>query len=353
MKYLKKLKTWHYAVIAVVIIVLTIWACMAKEKPISYHFNTIEEAFTECDNQYKEISQIKNTSIKNLSFIINKWTTLRDTTIIMISNDTSTHKKDEYSRQFIKFCHNMQEDIIRLVESETRDMSDYVNLKKLTAYNRRQTLESDYYKQASEIFDTFNKRTYPDTKTIMQKYRELMKNSQNMKTERDLIEFIREEDVCFRSTMEHLKDMQPEQLTEISEMTEPIFHRLQNIVDKNDAEESNKRLLAYLSLRINRRVLQNAQACVKDIEAKVKLDGERAMAYKWMLVQPFLSLDKYTMAYMTDKQCRELEAIAVKLHVYMSYLDGVMVNEKMKKENEHLKEELAKFFIKNYIKDIL
>lgn len=107
----------------------------------------------------------------------------------------------------------------------------------------------------------------------------------------------------------------------------------------------------YFSMRFNRRVLQNATVCIRDIKAGKKLTDEQSNTYRWMILQPLIAIGRDEMSVMTDKQISELKDILSVMPEIMIKLDG---NPKTSPEEMmNLSQLLSSYFIDLYMSSIL
>ena len=92
----------------------------------------------------------------------------------------------------------------------------------------------------------------------------LLKSVKSFKQERQLLSFITEEDKCFRSLMNYLSKVSNSDLQNLTNATTAIFDDLYSSVG-NKSDDVNDRTMLYLTMRFNRRIIQNAMACRNDI----------------------------------------------------------------------------------------
>ena len=82
--------------------------------------------------------------------------------------------------------------------------------------------------------------------------------------------------------------------------------------------------LIYFAKRTDRRIVLNALACRNDIsQDKVKTDAQ-ARAYVWMLLQPYIALDDFSMAVLSDKERVSLHGVAEQMPSMMSGLNKII-----------------------------
>ena len=145
--------------------------------------------------------------------------------------------------------------------------------------------------------------------------------------------------------MEHLSNVPTNEMQQLTQKTTRLFDRLYSSVGQKE-DEVNDRTMLYLTMRFNRRIMQNAIACREDILNNKKLDQEQRISYRWMLIQPYVSLDSYSTATLTKKQRKELMELSKELPVLLNRLDE---KRKTKEEENKLLTTLADYFLKSYI----
>lgn len=69
-------------------------------------------------------------------------------------------------------------------------------------------------------------------------------------------------------------------------------------------------VVILLTMRNNRRLLQNALQCVNDINNRKVKGGDQSAAYLWMLLQPWISFDGFALSLMSDAQRGTLRTLA-------------------------------------------
>ena len=131
----------------------------------------------------------------------------------------------------------------------------------------------------------------------------------------------------------------------ITMATTNLFDNLYSSVG-NVTDDVNDRTMLYLTMRFNRRIIQNALACKADIENNKRLDLEQRANYRWMLVQPFMAIDDYSTAVLTDRQRSQLLDLTDELPSLLDKLENEKSNANDKAK---LSEALAKYFLKAYL----
>lgn len=94
-----------------------------------------------------------------------------------------------------------------------------------------------------------------------------------------------------------------------------------------DGKISYRDALIYTAKRTNRRIILNALACRDDInQGKVKTEA-LARAYVWMLLQPYVALDGFSMAVLSDMERATLHAVADRTPQMISNLNKIIGTE--------------------------
>ena len=317
-----------------------------------YHFTNPGEAITACESELKQIVGTQDADIKDITRIANDWIALQDSTIKIIATTDSMGSNQPLINRFFTLADSIRAQISLIAYAKERSIDEVIYLKLNTVYGLPGIKSSKDYKEALDFYeDLDDEKIYPDAQTAVKQYRALFSTIGTVKKENDLLRFMTEEDRCYRSILKYQTQIDIEEINEIADETESFFGNLQGAVSQQDTEQNN-RLLTYLNVRINRRIIQNAETCVSDIQHKVKLDETARESYRWAILQPYLSIDKYMAAYLTKKQKKSLEEIGSRLPEYLIYLDDMQVKVG-KKENEKMSRILANSLLSMYLKQTL
>ena len=72
-----------------------------------------------------------------------------------------------------------------------------------------------------------------------------------------------------------------------------------------------------------------------------------------MLLQPYLSIDAYSMASITEEQAESLQKMAEELPRTLAYIEGKDFDKSEKSETENLPDILTRYFLKSYLRQAL
>lgn len=313
-------------------------------------FKTSGEAIEACQKELHQMQDKKDASIKELTDLTNEWLELQDSTYSVFSKDSLMTLKNPGTLAYFVISDSVSNELTRLAMSKERSLEDVMSLKLNTSAERSKMQDSPTYKEAVSFYQKLDEvPTYPGLTETLTKYNNLLNRTRPFKKEKDLLGFLGEEDRCFHSLMEHLSAVSQANLTILTEKTTNLFGRLYSSVG-NKSDDVNDRTMLYLTLRFNRRIIENAIACREDILNNRKLDSTQKANYRWMLIQPYMSLDSYSIAALTDDQREDLQEISKELPTLLNRLDG-----KSEKDNNsnHLTTVLANYFLKSYLSSTL
>ena len=349
----RNLTTFIMAVTMTVITASTILtACSSNSK--EFVFQTPQEAVNACHKELSNIRPLKKATMKQLSDITARWITLQDSTFSIMMRDSTIDSSSDVAADFFATSDSIRNEIARLALSEDRSLSDVVYYKIHTARNREKIQESKDYENAVAFYNDLDKvPTYKTVGESVKKYEALLQKNNGFKKEGELLQFIKEEDKCFRSIMEHLYEVKQADLEHITDRTAIIFQKLYERSQVNPENPVSARLVMYISMRFNRRILQNAEAVVRDIKNGKELSEQQTANYRWMILQPFMTIDTYSMASITGEQEKAMKEIAEQLPRLLAYIDGKDFDKSNKSETEKLPGILTRYFLKSYLHQVL
>lgn len=313
-------------------------------------FKNSTEAIEACKAKLTELQSYKDADIEKVADLTSQWQELQDSSYSVFSKDSTINLKSPIAMAYFVISDSMRTELTRLAFSQQRSLQDVMYLKLNTASDREKIQKSDTYKKASEFYEKLDKeKTIKGLERILGEYNKLLNKTRTFEKEAQLLSFIQQEDRCFRSLMEHLSNVPMRDMQRLTQETSGLFNRLYDSVGKK-SDEINDRTMLYLTMRFNRRIMQNAIACREDILNNNHLNKEQRVSYRWMLIQPYVSMDEYSTSVLTKKQREELMILSKELPVLLNRLDN---QKKTKEEEDKLVNTLADYFLKSYISSTL
>ncbi len=316
-------------------------------------FANPSEALDACRQELSLAQSKTDMSISELSELTTTWIEIQDSAIACFLRDSTIRQNKDFANAYFLVADSFRVELKRLALSQPRPIGEIVNYKVATAKDRESIISSKDYSVAQNFYKQLDKKTlYPNLDVTLKEYSKLLKGAY-LKNEKQLREFITQEDRCFRSLLLYLKDCSPDKLQAITDNTADLFDNLYRNASVDTNNEVNKRVIMYLSMRFNRRIIQNAETCMKDIQKDSELDYQQRVNYRWMLIQPFIIIDNNSMAYLTNDEISSMKSLAGQLPQLLAYIDGKDYTRSSNEEKVKLQNTLSEYFLKSYLSVIL
>ncbi len=350
MKYQKKCSrgmTW----LTLALSCISLLSSCGKQENSRFVFHLSEEAVAACHKELATLREIKTADISKLTTVVADWVVLQDSVYNCLSRDTAIQLNTHLTTDYYTVSDSIREELVRIAKLQPRSLHDVTYLKIHTAQGREKIHDSQDFKKACEIFSDMEKSgLYSDLAATLTAYNNLLDTTDVFSKENEVVAFLEEEDRCFRSLMNFLSEAGQNDLALITGKTARLFDDLYGRVSAGGNSTVSERMSLFLTMRFNRRIIQNAEACMKDIHGKKRLSDQQKDSYRWMLIQPFMSIDSYSMASLTDRQEKALLHLADELPTLFACLDNTPNSDK---ELQKLNEVLSDFFLSSYLKSSL
>jgi hypothetical protein len=102
-------------------------------------------------------------------------------------------------------------------------------------------------------------------------------------------------------------------LNHIKVKTEAQTKNIFEATARNQAIMSKSEIVILMTMRNNRRLLQNANTCVTNVHKMSFKDSNQATAYLWMILQPWLSIDGFSYTLLSQEEKESLEKLAAEM----------------------------------------
>lgn len=313
-------------------------------------FSSSREALDGCKKQLQLLKQKQDASIEELSSLTSTWLEVQDSAYSAFGRDSSLNLKSPMAVAYFMVSDSIRTEISRLAFSKPRQLREVMYFKQHTAMQKEKMEKSDIYRDAVKYYEKLDDYPiYSSLQETMSAYSSLLSSAKPFRQGDELIKFIALEDKCFRSLMKYLSQVKPEDLQQLTVATTRVFDGLYSSVG-TQADEVNNRTMLYLSMRFNRRIVQNAIACKDDILSRKRLSTAQKANYRWMLIQPFMAIDDYSAAVLTKEQGEQLLSLSDDLPGLLERLDA---KKHVQDKENNLTEVLSDYFLKSYLSSIL
>ena len=275
-------------------------------------FQTGKDAADVYRSYLSEVRKVESLPTERLIETVNDWQTLRDSVFAFIAGDTVSKLHSNYESVIQVLHDSLQIEFTRLALSKPRTLTDVLLVKEQTSRYRQDRELMQPATEAAPFFRSLDSiPSYKGSaKVIIENYRSFLSNTlkSGINTKDELLSYIKEEDRLFRAFLIHLPELATADLSAITRDTEKcclsVFQSAENgTLSYQDA-------LIYTAKRTNRRVVLNALTCCNDIgQGQIKTEAQ-ARAYAWMLLQPYLTLDGFSMTVLSDDEKAALHEVA-------------------------------------------
>ena len=249
-----------------------------------------------------EIRNMDSLSTEELAISINRWQSLKDSVFFYATQNTSGNPHSDLYGKCNEVHDSLHTEFTRLAGSAPRSYQDVFVLKERTSPYCDDKELADAADSIRPFFVSLD--SIPplaiDGNGIRSAYRRLLAGTLQggIHNLTDLKTFIRDEDVMFRTFLAHLDGQTEEDVSDLTKDTERCCSLVFLAAEKK--EISYRDAMIYMAMRTNRRIIQNAVACLDDIrEDKVKSKAQ-AFGYACMILQPYISMEDIMNETQTD-----------------------------------------------------
>lgn len=318
-------------------------SCSTPSRNLS--FSDSNEAIEECRSFLKELKEKDKVEITSFIFDMKYWSQLSDSAICCIRKDT-VEKLHYFPMSTLSHLDDsIRTELTRLALSKERSYTDVLQLKmELSAYAEDSSLIAAKA-EAEPFFNAIEKQVgFKDDKQLIIEYQEFLsrtlKNGIHKKAE--LMDFIKEEDSYFKAFLANMHKLESRSLSEITHSTEEVCALIYK--SSGTSELTSKDAVIYMAIRTNQRLLLNAQVCIKDVKGGRAKQASQYSAYIWMVSQPFILIDDFGLALLTESQKNIFKQVAQDAQPTINKLNA-RLNSKEKSAFVPL---LLKLYIANY-----
>ncbi|MBV4216480.1 MAG: hypothetical protein ACLTI0_09975 [Phocaeicola dorei] len=311
---------------------------------------TAEEAMAAYNDFFQSLKGRRSAGTDEIISLTKEWRKLDAAVSFALSSDTANNRHAHANGNHIALGDSIALQMAHLINSQERSFADYLavirGLNDVEMDSMSQKLAGSvhlFYRKASAI------PVYKGSgKEVIRMYNKLLEGNlaKGLRTKEDAIDFLRQEDVAFRSFLLHLPSLSSGNtpLDGITRNTGKVIRGIIGLAGKEQPVFGKSEVVILLTMRNNRRLLQNAEACVDGLSRLHITDNGQAAAYLWMILQPWISFDSFAYALMDEEQLRTMEKLAERMPQTLAKLKGI----DFPLETEELPTILMKTFILGY-----
>ena len=331
---------------AIILAILLLASCSKDSSNLSFH--NAKEAL---DAQKELLSSMKSNqdlSMEHLADKISKWRILEDSVSACLMRDTIKKAHSFPMEDFSNVHDSIRDEFMRIATAKRRTFKDVLLLKmKATPYKGMKETDSLSI-VASRYFESLDSLPeYKGDKTrILTTYHFFLEKvkKEGIANQSQFLAFLKTEDRLFRTFLSHLHEMSDVSVSHITSGTEDVCKMIAQSSRKGNLPARDA--VAYMAVRTNRRIIANAQTCVADIKSGKVTSAEQRTAYFWMILQPFLSIDDFGMAMLSENQRKDLVQLSI------DALGTIACLSRSLQMDKNMTDGLPDMFIKLYISSL-
>ncbi len=271
-----------------------------------------KEAVSCYEDFWEEIKKTETLPSENLPYIIKKWHSICNSVQQCLKHDAVVLPRTNHQAIFKIVHDSIKSEFYRLILSEERTYKDILLMKEAASPYSADSSILATAKAAKPFFSSLIhvQGHEGSTKEILKSYRSFLERqlSEGIYNQEGLLEYIKEEDRHFQSFLSCLYDLRNENITDISRNTERCCLAVSQSVAQGKLDELDA--LVYITMRTNRRLIQNAQVCIEDIHRGRVKTQEQARAYIWMILQVYSSIDGFGLSLLSQSDKATLLKVA-------------------------------------------
>ena len=261
---------------------------------------------------FTKVKNAENITTGRLVELVRKWYALDDSVASCIIRDSLT----AHASAGLEIIHDSLRFYMgRLIDKRQWAFTDYLTI--IESLNRVEvdTFSLPLVTSAHQFYAGLDSvPTYGTNaeQTVVQYQKMLGRTLKDgFQSKADIITFLQEEDMAFRSFLEHFPAYGDIPLDDITTQTGKVIRHIIDLSMKEQPLFHKEELVILLTVRNNRRLLQNALVCLDEIQRNRYIaDSNRLTAYLWILVQPWISFDELSYTLLSVQQTDALHRLA-------------------------------------------
>lgn len=301
------------ALLPVLILALSLSACKGGDSGTK-GFPGTDAALEDYESFLRSVSKRKALSTPELVSSVLEWKALDDSVSAAMSRDGVHTDRTAVDSAYFFLRDSITDELVSLAGSRKRSFRDYldfalaVNKPGLDSLSRQFMMSAHRFYASMDSVPVFGL----DNVSTIHRYEVILDDAsrRGFRDKRDLFTFLRNEDRAFRSFLGHLPTLGDIPLAKVRDGSSSLMKEIIGLCRGDNPSFTTPEVVILLTMRNNRRLLQNALQCVHDINDRKVKGGDQSAAYLWMLLQPWISFDGFALSLMSDAQKGTLRILA-------------------------------------------
>ncbi len=308
------LKTLHAGKAFIAAFVFVLYGCNSDADSDKRTYRSPFEALEDYASCLHQLNAIDMADTKQLIELVKEWKTLDDTIASRFFRDPYGVEANRTDTSYIALRDSIVLRLGDIAGAQKRTLSDYILL--VASVNRQPTdsatlaLEKSMHRFYGSMDGT---ATFGlALKATIEKYESMLDRTiaSGFTSKQQVFDYLGAEDKAFRSFLEHLPKLGNIPLTKVRDNSADVMKQIISLASEEGGMFQPTELVTILTMRNNRRLIQNALQCVNDIRMGKVAKDERAPAYMWMMIQPWASFDSLSFSLMSEAQLKTMGILA-------------------------------------------
>lgn len=285
---------------------LVVSSCSSGTEPQDAKLSESGEVLTIYRSLLDDVHSAEVDDIAQLTALCSAWLSLRDS-IGDVFHDGLHATWSSVSDELLAVNDSIKTRLAAIVSSNEYTLTDYLNMRLALAIMPDKERYRDYIAQGNAFFASLDSVgiLQGDCRNLIEHYVAFLEETKRhgIVTQEELEAFLCSEDRYFRSLLVHFSDMNLYQSERVSDLTAEVVNAIGATLDAHDVLFDSDKALVYMIMRSSRRLLANAWQCAENMRSgNIHYEAERAEAYFWILLQPFLYMDDTAICMLSDEQ---------------------------------------------------
>lgn len=300
--------------VAILLVSSLVFACSPQN---AQQYRNTDEALGDYRNFLHKIENDKKMRIDNLLDLAQNWLVLRDSVSSCFKRDTTGYGNYHADSLYKILSDSIQIEFERLIDEVPRTFNDYrFTLDRLSEPRFDGNIQG-LVVSAQSFFRAMDSVRLSEIgkKETVSVYENTLNRSlaHPIQSKQDILDYLKKEDVSFRLFLLHLHSWGDMPLSNIKEKTELQAKRIFEAATQANPVMDKSEVVILMTMRNNRRLLQNASTCIDDLSRITFNEPNQATAYLWMLLQPWLSIDGFAYTLLVQKEKETMAQLADKM----------------------------------------
>lgn len=285
---------------------LVVSSCSSGTEPQDTKSSESGEALTIYRSFLDDVHCVEVDDIAQLTALCSAWLSLRDS-IGGVFHDGLHAAWSSVSDELLAVNDSIKTRLAAIVSSNEYTLTDYLNMRLALATIPDKERFHDHIAQGNAFFSSLDSVgiLQDDCRNLIEHYVAFLEETKRhgIVTQEELEAFLCSEDRYSRSLLVYFSDMNLYQSERVSDLTAEVVNAIGATLDAPDVPFDSDKALVYMIMRSSRRLLANAWQCAENMRSgDIRYDAERAEAYFWILLQPFLYMDDTAICMLSDEQ---------------------------------------------------